>query len=113
MKTTKSEKEYQEIANPCVVAGKQFLSLISVTNIPSTEVYWWVHNQAGAYLSQAEYSTGNDAEDQETHELVRRLVNCQQLRTACPIPFDEAQMWRGTDGAELKQQLQIHFRNIR
>ncbi|CAM6049343.1 unnamed protein product [Sphagnum compactum] len=68
--------------------------------------------KAGAYLSQAEYSTGSDAEDQETQELVRRLVNCQQLRTACPIPFDEAQMWRGTDGAELKQQLQIHFRNI-
>ncbi|KAH9553464.1 hypothetical protein CY35_08G011200 [Sphagnum magellanicum] len=68
--------------------------------------------KAEAYLSQAEYSTGNGAEDQETQELVRRLVNCQHLRTACPIPFDEAQMWRGSDGAELKQQLQNHFRNI-
>jgi hypothetical protein len=97
-----------------VVTGKQLVSLLSVTNIQAkVHSYWLVGNQAEAYLSQAEYSTGNGAEDQETQELVRRLVNCQRLRTACPIPFDEAQMWRGSDGAELKQQLQNHFRNIR
>lgn len=68
--------------------------------------------KAERYLSEAEYSTGNDAEDHLTHRLVTSLVLSERLRTACPIPFDEAQMWRGADAVELKQQLRNHFRNI-
>ncbi|OAE34701.1 hypothetical protein AXG93_3205s1090 [Marchantia polymorpha subsp. ruderalis] len=68
--------------------------------------------KAADYLSQAEYSTGNDAEDMKTVALMKELVNNDRLRAACPLPFDEAQMWRGVDGAELKQQIQKHFRNI-
>ena len=68
--------------------------------------------KAERYLSEAEYSTGNDAEDEITHKLVTALVGSERLRSACPIPFDEAKMWRGEDAVELKQQLQSHFRNI-
>ena len=68
--------------------------------------------KAESYLSEAEYSTGNDAEDHLTYKLVNALVAHDRLRTACPIPFDEAKLWRGPDAVELKQQLQNHFRNI-
>uniref|UniRef100_A0A7I4DWF4 Endoplasmic reticulum oxidoreductin 1 n=1 Tax=Physcomitrium patens TaxID=3218 RepID=A0A7I4DWF4_PHYPA len=68
--------------------------------------------KAEAYLSEAEYLTGNDSEDNLTHKLVAALVGNERLRTACPIPFDEAKMWRGPDAIELKEQLQSHFRNI-
>lgn len=68
--------------------------------------------KAEKYLSEAEYSTGNDAEDHLTHKLMVALVGSERLRTACPIPFDEAKMWRGPDADDLKQQLQKHFRNI-
>lgn len=68
--------------------------------------------KAETYLSEAEYSTGNGAEDRLTHKLVTALVGSERLRSACPIPFDEAKLWRGPDAIELKQQLQRHFRNI-
>lgn len=69
--------------------------------------------QAGGYLSQAEYSTGDTVEDAMTHQMVVEFLQNEQLRAACPIPFNEAQLWRGADGAELKVQMQKHFRNIR
>jgi ERO1-like protein alpha len=69
-------------------------------------------SKAEAYLSHAEYATGNDSEDEITLKLVTALVGSERLRTACPIPFDEEQMWRGPDAIELKRQLQVHFRNI-
>ncbi|KAL2633645.1 hypothetical protein R1flu_005124 [Riccia fluitans] len=68
--------------------------------------------KASDYLAQAEYSTGNQVEDKRTAELMRELVNNKRLRAACPLPFDEGQMWRGEDGVELKQQIQQHFKNI-
>eukprot|EP00850_Spirogloea_muscicola_P021849 SM000265S09770 [mRNA] locus=s265:67573:70810:+ [translate_table: standard] len=68
--------------------------------------------KASEYLSQAEYSTGNSGEDAETSALMDRLVHHERLHAACPVPFDEAQMWKGADGLELKHQLQGHFRNI-
>lgn len=68
--------------------------------------------KAERYLAEAEYSTGNGAADHLTHKLVAALVSSERLRSACPIPFDEAQMWRGPDAVESKQQLQSHFRNI-
>lgn len=69
-------------------------------------------SKAGSYLTEAEYSTGNESEDRLTQKLVTALVGSERLRTACPIPFDEAQLWRGPDAVELKDQLQRHFRNI-
>ncbi|CAM6095562.1 unnamed protein product [Calypogeia fissa] len=68
--------------------------------------------KAADYLSQAEYDTGNPVEDQRTLQLMKELVNNERLSSACPIPFDEAQMWRRDDSAQLKQQIQHHFRNI-
>ncbi|KAG0576259.1 hypothetical protein KC19_5G067400 [Ceratodon purpureus] len=68
--------------------------------------------KAQSYLAEAEYSTGNEVEDRLTHKLVTALVGSERLRTACPIPFDEAKLWRGPDADELKNQLQRHFRNI-
>nr|PNR39808.1 hypothetical protein PHYPA_020088 [Physcomitrium patens] len=53
--------------------------------------------KAEKYLSEAEYSTGNDAEDHHTHKLMVALVGSERLRIACPIPFNEAKMWRGPD----------------
>ena len=34
------------------------------------------------------------------------------VKSACPVPFDEARLWKGEDAPALKQQLQIHFQNI-
>lgn len=36
-----------------------------------------------------------------------RLVKNQALQKACPIPFDEGRLWRGEDGPELRDQLQV------
>ncbi|KAG7563955.1 Endoplasmic reticulum oxidoreductin 1 [Arabidopsis suecica] len=35
-----------------------------------------------------------------------------KLQTACPVPFDEAKLWQGQRGPELKQQIEKQFRNI-
>ena len=39
-------------------------------------------------------------------------VNSEALRKACPIPFHEGRLWKSADAADLKRQLQAHFRNI-
>ncbi|RRT56675.1 hypothetical protein B296_00005104 [Ensete ventricosum] len=69
--------------------------------------------KAADYLEQAEYNTGNMEEDLKTQSLVRQLVYNPQLQIACPLPFDEAKLWQGESGPELKQQIQRQFRNIR
>lgn len=69
--------------------------------------------QAADYLEQADYDTGNPEEDLKTQSLVRQLVYNQKLQSACPLPFDEARLWQGENGPELKQQIQKQFRNIR
>uniref|UniRef100_A0A6V7QS61 Endoplasmic reticulum oxidoreductin-1-like n=1 Tax=Ananas comosus var. bracteatus TaxID=296719 RepID=A0A6V7QS61_ANACO len=68
--------------------------------------------QAADYLEQAEYDTGNPQEDLKTQSLVRQLVYNPKLQAACPLPFDEAKLWQGENGPELKQQIQKQFRNI-
>uniref|UniRef100_A0A0D6R8W1 Uncharacterized protein n=1 Tax=Araucaria cunninghamii TaxID=56994 RepID=A0A0D6R8W1_ARACU len=68
--------------------------------------------KAGDYLSQAEYSTENSLEDQNTQSLVNQLVNNNRLQSACPVPFDEAKLWKGENAKELKSQIQLQFRNI-
>ena len=69
--------------------------------------------QAADYLEQAEYDTGNNTEDLKTQSLVRQLLYNPKLQAACPLPFDEAKLWQGQSGPELKQQIQKQFRNIR
>ncbi|CAN7087718.1 unnamed protein product [Brassica oleracea var. botrytis] len=67
---------------------------------------------ATEYLEQAEYDTGNHAEDLKTQSLIKQLLYSPKLQTACPVPFDEAKLWQGQGGPELKQQIQKQFRNI-
>ncbi|KAJ8490786.1 hypothetical protein OPV22_012507 [Ensete ventricosum] len=68
--------------------------------------------KAADYLEQAEYNTGNPIEDLKTQSLVRQLLYNPKLLSACPVPFDEAKLWQGESGPELKQQIQKQFRNI-
>ena len=69
--------------------------------------------QATNYLEQAEYDTGNLDEDLKAQSLMRQLLYNPKLQAACPLPFDEAKLWQGQSGPELKQQIQKQFRNIR
>lgn len=69
--------------------------------------------QAADYLEEAEYDTGNSAEDLKTQSLMKQLLYNQKLRAACPLPFDEAKLWQGQSGPELMQQIQKQFKNIR
>ncbi|MFS7929453.1 putative endoplasmic reticulum oxidoreductin 1, ERO1-like superfamily [Helianthus anomalus] len=68
--------------------------------------------KAATYLEQAEYDSGNHLEDLKAHSLIRQLVHNPKLQAACPLPFDEAKLWQGQSGPELKQQTQKQFRNI-
>ncbi|CAI7856183.1 unnamed protein product [Closterium sp. NIES-53] len=68
--------------------------------------------KAADFLSRASYDTGNPLEDHQTSALVQQVVRNERLQAACPLPFDEARMWRGDEGPQLKQTLQGHFRNI-
>ncbi|KAK1271194.1 Endoplasmic oxidoreductin-1 [Acorus gramineus] len=68
--------------------------------------------KATDFLEQAEYDTGNPSEDLETQSLVRQLLYNPKLQAACPLPFDEAKLWQGQNGPELKQEIQKQFRNI-
>jgi ERO1-like protein alpha len=52
-------------------------------------------------------------EDLKTKSLVKQVVSDPKTKAACPVPFDEAKLWKGQRGPELKQQLEKQFRNIR
>ncbi|KAL7186056.1 hypothetical protein ACSBR2_027917 [Camellia fascicularis] len=68
--------------------------------------------KAADYLEQAEYDTGNHAEDLKAQSLMRQLLYNPKLQAACPLPFNEAKLWQGQSGPELKQQIQKQFKNI-
>ncbi|CAK9321220.1 unnamed protein product [Citrullus colocynthis] len=68
--------------------------------------------KATEYLEHAEYDTGNLNEDLKTQSLMKQLLFNSKLQAACPLPFDEAKLWKGQKGPELKQQIQKQFRNI-
>ncbi|KAH7848099.1 hypothetical protein Vadar_033780 [Vaccinium darrowii] len=68
--------------------------------------------KATDYLEQADYDTGNTEEDLKTQSLMRQLLHNPKIQAACPLPFDEAKLWKGQGGPELKQQIQRQFRNI-
>lgn len=64
-------------------------------------------------MEQADYKTGNSEEDLKTQSYMKQLLYNPKLQAACPLPFDEAKLWKGQSGPELKQQVQKQFRNIR
>ncbi|PRQ30671.1 putative thiol oxidase [Rosa chinensis] len=64
-------------------------------------------------MSRLEYDTDNHEEDLQTQSLMRQLLYNPKLQAACPLPFDEAKLWKGQSGPQLKQQIQKQFRNIR
>ncbi|XP_021904762.1 endoplasmic reticulum oxidoreductin-2-like [Carica papaya] len=47
-----------------------------------------------------------------TQSLMKQLLHNSELQAACPVPFDEAKLWKGESGPELKQKIQKQFRNI-
>ncbi|KAL2330850.1 hypothetical protein Fmac_018431 [Flemingia macrophylla] len=55
---------------------------------------------------------GNPTEDLKTQSLIKQLLYNSKFQVACPIPFDEANLWKGQSGPELKQKIQQQFRNI-
>ncbi|GAB4829761.1 Endoplasmic reticulum oxidoreductin-1 [Ancistrocladus abbreviatus] len=69
-------------------------------------------NLAADYLEQADYDTGNPLEDLKTQSLIKQLLFHPKLQAACPVPFDEAKLWKGQGEPDLKQQIQKQFRNI-
>ncbi|KAL5577293.1 hypothetical protein UlMin_018992 [Ulmus minor] len=68
--------------------------------------------KAADYLETADYDTGNPIEDLKTKSLIKQLLYNPKLQAACPIPFDEAKLWKGQSGPELKLKIQNQFRNI-
>ncbi|KAL2247415.1 UNVERIFIED_CONTAM: Endoplasmic reticulum oxidoreductin-1, partial [Sesamum indicum] len=68
--------------------------------------------KAANYLEQAEYKTGNLEQDLKAQSLMRQLLYNPNLQAACPLPFNEAKLWQGQSGPELKQEIQKNFRNI-
>ncbi|KAL8148681.1 hypothetical protein AgCh_005876 [Apium graveolens] len=68
--------------------------------------------KASDYLELAEYDSGDHVEDLKAQSLMRQLLKNPKLQDACPLPFDEAKLWQGKNGPELKQQIQKQFRNI-
>ncbi|GBF89565.1 hypothetical protein Rsub_02283 [Raphidocelis subcapitata] len=68
--------------------------------------------KAGPLLAGFDYDTGLRDEDRATRELVKSLLANPAMLQSCPLPFDEARLWKGQHGAALKAQLQGAFKNI-
>ncbi|KAK6132515.1 hypothetical protein DH2020_033724 [Rehmannia glutinosa] len=68
--------------------------------------------KAANYLEQAEYDTGSVEEDLKAQSLMRQMLYNPKLQAACPLPFDEAKLWQGKGGPELKLEIQKQFKNI-
>lgn len=56
--------------------------------------------------------TGLPESDVHTAALVKELLTHPSVLASCPVPFDEARMWKGEDGLKKRQELMTTFRNI-
>ncbi len=69
-------------------------------------------------LKKYEFVTGNAKEDEETKELIQRLLsieNPEQIENEkqCCLPsFDESNLFKSAELYSLKEQMKNHFRNI-
>ncbi|XP_039038346.1 endoplasmic reticulum oxidoreductin-2-like [Hibiscus syriacus] len=43
---------------------------------------------------------------------MKNLLYNPKLQAACPLPLDEAKLWKGQRGPELKHKIQAQFKNI-
>ncbi|KAG2497377.1 hypothetical protein HYH03_004535 [Edaphochlamys debaryana] len=68
--------------------------------------------KASPLLARYEYVTGLSEEDEQTSQMVRKLVTLPELASACPMPFDEGRLWKGRDGSLLREELRGAFVNI-
>ncbi|KAJ0801504.1 putative endoplasmic reticulum oxidoreductin 1, ERO1-like superfamily [Helianthus annuus] len=68
--------------------------------------------KAGPCLEEAQYDSGNRTKDLKVHSLIRKLLHNPKLQAVCPLSFDEAKLWQGQSGPEVKQQIQNQIRNI-
>eukprot|EP00798_Chlamydomonas_sp_ICE-L_P013399 gene13400-19250_t len=68
--------------------------------------------KAGPLLENFSYVTGIAEEDAMAAQLIQELTNKKELWDACPMPFDEGRLWKGSDADDLRAQVQDSFRNI-
>ncbi|GIL71642.1 hypothetical protein Vretifemale_2171 [Volvox reticuliferus] len=68
--------------------------------------------KAGPLLARYEYVTGLAEEDATAAALMRQLIELPELRSSCPMPFDEGRLWKGSDGLALREELRSAFVNI-
>ncbi|GLC54259.1 hypothetical protein PLESTB_000840700 [Pleodorina starrii] len=68
--------------------------------------------KAAPLLARYEYDTGMPEEDAAAAALTRQLVELPELRSSCPMPFDEGRLWKGSDGLALREELRAAFVNI-
>lgn len=69
-------------------------------------------NKARDYLEEADYDTGNPKEDLKTKSLTGQLLYHPKLQAACPVPFDEAKLWKSQGVPDLIEQIQKQLRNM-
>ncbi|GLI59262.1 hypothetical protein VaNZ11_001109 [Volvox africanus] len=68
--------------------------------------------KAGPLLARYEYMTGLADEDATAAALMQQLIDLPELRSSCPMPFDEGRLWKGGDGLALREELRSAFVNI-
>lgn len=68
--------------------------------------------KAGPTLKEVHYDTGYSKEDLHTTKLIQMLVENEDLKHSCPVPFDEGRLWKGKGAEKLKRDLQQCFQNI-
>lgn len=62
--------------------------------------------------NRPDFPSGLPESDARTAELVHELLTHRAVLEACPVPFDEARLWKGADGARKRLELEHMFRNI-
>ena len=68
--------------------------------------------KAGPLIREAQFETGLPDEDARTATSMKKLLDSQELKHTCPVPFDEGLLWKGEDADSLRAELQTAFQNI-